>query len=204
MHDPRTALLLHNKGLWQGCFMRLNSNGIEDDRFLTSLDVQEQNGLIESRLTYKRTGQQRSMNFETVPFTMQVSAAGAWSLGPSSVTPFGWVGELSVVSGEERRRIVARYGHHGVDQVVYIIETKGGGEAIPPSQPIQCEAMPYGDWLIWMPEPGVEVLLDARDRQMNDCTACGLRWLDANGQQQQIMRRYDNTGQLESLSDLWP
>jgi hypothetical protein len=64
--------------------------------------------------------------------------------------------------------------------------------------------MPYGDWLIWMPEPGVEVLLDARDRQMNDCTACGLRWLDANGQQQQIMRRYDNTGQLESLSDLWP
>lgn len=184
--------------------MRLNSNGIEDDRFLTSLDVQEQNGVIESCLTYKRTGQQRSMNFETVPFTMQVSAAGAWSLGPSSVTPFGWVGELSVVSGEERRRIVARYGHHGVDQVVYIIETKGGGEAIPPSQPIQCEAVPCGDWLIWMPEPGVEVLLDARDRQMNDCTACGLRWLDANGQQQQIMRRYDNTGQLESLSDLWP
>ena len=47
MHDPRTALLLHNKGLWQGCFMRLNSNGIEDDRFLTSLDVQEQNGVTE-------------------------------------------------------------------------------------------------------------------------------------------------------------
>ena len=204
MHDPRNALLLHNKGLWQGCFIRLNSNGIEDDRFLTSLDVQEHNGVIESCLSYKRTGQQRSMNFETVPFTMQVSAAGAWSLGPSSVTPFGWVGELSVVSGEERRRIVARYGHHGVDQVVYIIETKGGGEAIPPAQPIQCEAVPCGNWLIWMPEPGVEVLLDARDRQMNDCTACGLRWLDANGQQQQIMRRYDNTGQLESLSDLWP
>jgi hypothetical protein len=184
--------------------MRLNSSGIEDDRFFTSLDVQERDGVIESCLTYKRTGQQRSMNFETVPFTMQVNPSGGWSLGPSSVTPFGWVGELSVVSGNERRRIVARYGHQGVDQVVYVIETKSGGEAIPPSQPIQCEIVPCGDWLIWQPEPGVEVLLDARDRQMGDCTTCGLRWLDANGQHQQIVRRYDSTGQLESLSDVWP
>ena len=184
--------------------MRLNSSGVEDDRFLTSLEVEEKDGLIESCLTYKRTCQQRSMNIDTVPFTMQVNSAGGWSLGPSSVTPFGWVGELSVVSGEERRRVVARYGHHGVDQVVYIIETKGGGEAIPPSQPIQCETVPCGDWLIWMPEPGVEVLVDPRDRQMSDCTVCGLRWLDVNGQHQQIVRRYDNTGQLESLSDRWP
>ena len=78
MHDPRTALLMHNKGLWQGCFMRLNGNGIEDDRVFTSLDVQERDGLIESCLTYKRTGQQRSMNFETVPFTMQVNPSGGW------------------------------------------------------------------------------------------------------------------------------
>ena len=204
MHDPRTALLLHNQGLWQGLFMRLNSSGIEDDRFPTSLEVQERNGVIESCLTYKRTGQERSMTFETVPVSMQVNSAGGWSLGPSSVTPFGWVGELSVVSGEERRRIVARYGHHGVDQVVYIVETKCGGEPIPPSRLIQCETVPCGNWVIWQPERGVEVLLDARDRQMGDCTACGLRWLDANGQHQHIVRRYDRTGQLESLSDTWP
>ena len=204
MHDPRSALLLHNQGLWQGCFIRLNNSGIEDDRFLTSLEVLERDGLIESRLTYKRTGQERSMNFETVPFTMQVNPTGGWSMGPSSVTPFGWIGELSVVSGEERRRIVAYYGHCGVDQVVYIIETKRGGEPSPPSLPIKCEKVPCGDWVIWKMEPGVEILLDARDRQMNDCTACGLRWLDANGHHQQIVRRYDRTGHLESLSDVWP
>ena len=204
MNDPRTALLLHNQGLWQGCFIRLNSSGIEEDRFLTSLEVLERDGVIESCLTYKRTGQQRLMNFETVPFTMQVNSTGGWSLGPSSVTPFGWVGELSVVSGIERRRIVARYGHHGVDQVVYIVETKNGSEPSPPSQPIQCETTPCGDWVVWQPEPGVEVLLDARDRQMSDFTICGLRWLDSNGEHQQIVRRYDTTGHLESLSDMWP
>ena len=82
MHDPRSALLLHNKGLWKGCFMRLNSSGVEDDRFLTSLEVEEKDGLIESCLTYKRTGQQRSMNIETVPFTMQVNPQvdGHWAL----------------------------------------------------------------------------------------------------------------------------
>ena len=204
MNDPRTALLLHNQGLWQGCFMRLNSSGIEEDRFLTSLEVQERDGVIESCLTYKRTGQQRLMNFETVPLSMQVNGRGGWSLGPSSVTPFGWVGELSVVSGIERRRIVARYGHNGVDQVVYIVETKSGGEPSPPSQPIQCKTNSCGDWVVWQPEPGVEGLLDTRDRQMSDFTVCGLRWLDSNGEHQQIVRRYDTTGQLESLSDVWP
>ena len=48
MNDPRTALLLHNQGLWQGSFMRLNSSGIEEDRFLTSLEVLERAGVIES------------------------------------------------------------------------------------------------------------------------------------------------------------
>ncbi|MDB4651270.1 DUF3598 family protein [Synechococcus sp. AH-551-E05] len=204
MHDPRASLLLHNEGLWQGCFMRLNSSGTEEERFTTSLKVQERDGVIENCLTYKRTGQQRSMNFETVPFSMQVNGSGAWSLGPSSVTPFGWVGELSVVSGEDRRRIVARYGHHGVDQVVYIVETKRGNEPSPPSQLIQCKSTPCGDWTIWQPESGVEILLDARNRQMNDFTACGLRWLDSTGQYQQIVRRYDTTGTLESLSEAWP
>ena len=58
--------------------------------------------------------------------------------------------------------------------------------------------------MVWQPEPGVEVLLDTRDRQMRDFTVCGLRWLDSNGEHQQIVRRYDTTGQLESLSDVWP
>ncbi len=116
MHDPRAALLQHNSGHWKGCFIRLGSSGNEDDRFPTSLKVQERDGVIENCLTYLSSGEQRSMNFETVPFTMQVNSSGGWSLGPSAITPLAWVGELSVVHGEERRRVVARHGFHGLDQ----------------------------------------------------------------------------------------
>jgi hypothetical protein len=60
--------------------------------------------------------------------------------------------------------------------------------------------------VIWQPEPNVELLLDARDRQMGDATACGLRWTNSNGQVHQIVRRYDANGYLENLSetDIWP
>ena len=205
MHDPRAALLQHNRGQWQGCFIRLGSSGREEDRFPTSLQVQEREGVIENCLTYLATGQQRSMNFETIPFTMQVNSCGAWSLGPSAITPLAWVGELSVVHGDERRRVVARHGFHGLDQVVYIVETKAASEPITPAQPLQCSTRECGNWVIWQPEPNVELLLDARDRQMGDATACGLRWTNRDGQVHQIVRRYDANGYLENLSDadLW-
>ena len=201
MHDPRAALLQHNSGHWKGCFIRLGSSGNEDDRFPTSLKVQERDGVIENRLTYLSSGEQRSMNFETVPFTMQVNSSGGWSLGPSAITPLAWVGELSVVHGEERRRVVARHGFHGLDQVVYIVETRQDSEPAAPAQPLQCTTRTSGNWVIWQPEPNVELLLDARDRQMGDATACGLRWITSQGQTHQIVRRYDANGYLEPLSD---
>ena len=206
MHDPRAALLQHNRGNWQGCFIRLGGSGREEDRFPTSLQVQEREGVIENCLTYLATGQQRTMNFENVPFTMQVSSSGGWSLGPSAITPLAWVGELSVVHGDERRRVVARHGFHGLDQVVYIVETKAEREPITPPPPLQCSTRESGPWVIWQPEPNVELLLDARDRQMGDATACGLRWTNSNGQVHQIVRRYDANGYLENLSetDIWP
>ena len=205
MHDPRAALLQYNRGHWQGCFIRLDGSGVEQDRFPTSLQVQERDGVIENCLTYLATGEQKSMNFESVPFTMQVNESGGWSLGPSAITPLAWAGELSVVHGDERRRVVARHGFHGLDQVVYIVETKAGGEPCAPSQPLQCTIRTYGDWVIWQPEPNVELLLDARDRHMGDNTVCGLRWVNPQGQINQIVRRYDANGYLESLpeADIW-
>lgn len=205
MHDTRSTLLRHNSGNWQGIFIRLGSNGREEDRFPTSLQVQERDGVIENCLTYLSTGKQRSMNFENVPFTMQVNSSGGWSLGPSAITPLAWVGELSVVHGEERRRVVARHGFHGLDQVVYIVETKGGNQPSASSEPLQCKTRAHGNWVIWEPEPNVELMLDARDRQMGDATVCGLRWTNINGQSHQIVRRYDVNGYLKPLAvpDLW-
>ena len=58
--------------------------------------------------------------------------------------------------------------------------------------------------MIWQPEAGVELLLDARDRQTGDATACGLRWSLADGIVRQMVRRYVGNGSLLSLSPVWP
>ncbi len=204
MHDPRSALLQHNCGHWQGLFIRMGADGLEDTRFSTTLDVSEQSGLIQTSLTYLESGQQRSMNFRELPHTMQVSATGGWSLGPGSITPFGWVGEMCVVSGTQRRRIVVRHGPSGLDQVVYVIETMGIHPPSPPQAPVQCQIEDLGTWRIWRPEPDVELLLDARHRVSGEATLCGMRWVEPNGDQQQIVRRYDSNGMLLTLTSSWP
>ena len=50
----------------------------------------------------------------------------------------------------------------------------------------------------------MQLLLDARDRQTGDATACGMRWLQADGSTAQIVRRYDSRGQLLPLESTWP
>lgn len=204
MHDPGAALLQHNSGSWQGCFIRLHADGKEVDRFNTTLSVEEVEGMIQTKLTYLNSGQQRSMNFLELPHTMQVSASGGWSLGPGSITPFNWVGELCVVRGEERRRIVVRHGASGLDQVVYVIEAKGSTLLSPPRDTVQCQMEKQGDWSLWRPEPDVELLLDTRQRSTGDATVCGLRWSGIEGEQRQIVRRYDTNGLLQPLTDTWP
>ena len=68
-HDPRAALLQHNSGSWQGCFIRLRADGSENDRFNTTLSVEDVDGVIQTKLTYLNSGQQRSMNFLELPYT---------------------------------------------------------------------------------------------------------------------------------------
>ena len=156
-------------------------DGKEDERFNTTLSVKEVEGVIQTRLTYLSNGQQRSMNFLELPFTMQVSRSGGWSLGPGSITPFNWVGEMCVVRRDERRRIIVRHGASGLDQVVYVIETKGSKPPQPPRIPLQCQMERQGDWSVWRPEPDVELLLDTRQRSTGDATVCGLAGSESTG-----------------------
>ena len=60
-HDPRAALLQHNSGRWQGCFIRLRADGSENDRFNTTLSVEDVDGVIQTKLTYLNSGQQLSL-----------------------------------------------------------------------------------------------------------------------------------------------
>ena len=204
MHDQRAALLQHNIGRWAGCFIRLNGDGYEQARFPTSLSVKECDGLIQACLSYEHTGQQRSMTFQTLPPAMQVSSQGGWSLGPSSITPRSWVAELCVVHQQERKRIVARHGVSGLEQVVYVVEIEGTRKPEAPMEPLQCRRQSEAGLMIWEPEEGVELLLDPRDRQAGDATACGLRWTLPDGTVRQMVRRYGANGGLLPLSQAWP
>ena len=201
--DPRSALLQHNSGQWSGRFIRLDGEGREQERFSTALIVQENGGIIETCLTYGNSGEQRSMNFTTLPYTMQVTRDGCWSLGPSSITPFQWVAEVCVVLSGQRRRMIVRHGASGLDQVVYVRETLDQQQVAEPHQPLQCAIAQVGDLTIWQPEPGVQLLLDCRDRQTGDATACGMRWVQADHGTAQIVRRYDTRGQLVELDPSW-
>ncbi len=204
MHDPRSTLLTHNSGRWSGCFIRLNAGGIEQERFPTVLDVEETDGVIHTCLTYANSGMQRSMTFTDLPFTMQVSTNGDWSLGPSAITPWTWVGELCVVRGQQRRRAIVRHGTSGLDSVVYVRESLDERLEAHLPEPLHCPAHPINNLTIWTPEPGVELLLDTRSRQSGDATACGLRWSSPEGSTRQIVRRYDGRGQMQPLSEAWP
>ena len=202
-NDPRSALLLHNSGQWRGRFIRLDDHGLEQERFSTSLSVQENSGIIETCLTYCNSGQQRSMNFTTLPHTMQVTTDGCWSLGPSSITPFHWVAEVCVVLSGQRRRMIVRHGASGLDQVVYVREMLEKQQNSELEQPLQCAIEQAGDFTIWHPEPGVQLLLDSRDRQTGDATACGMCWVQPDHSTAKIVRRYDTRGQLSELDSYW-
>ncbi len=203
MNDLRNTLLLHNSGHWQGCFVRLDHTGKEQERFTTSLEVMEKEGVIQTCLTYKESGRQQSMDFESLPPTMQVTQTGDWSTGPNFITPWNWVAELCVVNQQQRRRMIVRHGVSGLDRVIYVVEAKQGIDQTIPLQPLHCQSTSFGSFLIWKPEPGVELFIDPRDRQHGDITGCGIRWCDDNGITHKILRQYNAAGALNPLADDW-
>ena len=203
MHDLRETLLLHNSGHWQGCFIRMDHTGKEQERFSTSLEVKEAEGFIQTCLTYKENGRQQSMNFGSIPSSMQVTQTGHWSTGPSFITPWNWVAELCVVNQQQRRRMIVRHGVSGLERIIYVVEAKEDTEQKNPSQPLQCQSTSFGSLQIWQPEPGVELFIDPRDRQQGDITGCGIRWCDQDGITHQILRQYNAEGALSPLSDSW-
>ena len=203
MNDLRSTLLLHNTGHWQGCFIRLDHAAKEQERFSTSLEVKETEGVIQTSLTYTESGRQQSMNFRSLPTTMQVTQTGDWSTGPDFITPWSWVAELCVVNQQQRRRMIVRHGISGLDQVIYVVEAKRGLGPARPLQPLHCQSTSFGSLLIWQPEPGVELFIDPRDRQQGDITGCGIRWRDHNGITHQILRQYNAAGALIPLAFSW-
>ena len=108
----RSTLLIHNAGIWEGQFVRLDPGGREQSRFASHLSVLDTDGLIEASLTNRDSGEVRRMAFREPPAEMQISPQGHWSLGPDRIGPWPWVNELCLVHGDQHRRRRFSSRHH--------------------------------------------------------------------------------------------
>jgi hypothetical protein len=194
--DPRQRLLGPNAGQWLGTFIRCGADGLERERFPTSLQVSDQAGTIEAALTYCNTGEVRSMRFAQPPAEMQIAEAGHWSLGPERIGPWPWFAELCVVHGDRRRRVVLRHGSELLESCVLVVEARPGVEDPPPPAPLQARRLGEGHWQL-----GADVeLRTAMRRQLGDPVACVLRWCPEPGLVLELERRYGASGLLEPLA----
>ena len=111
-------MLQHNIGQWAGCFIRLNGDGHEQERFHIAVG-EGLRRLIQTCLTYEHTGQQRSMSFQDLPPSMQVCHDGGWSWDRPASRPGAAGGTLRVSERAPKNGA----GVSGLDQVVYVVES---------------------------------------------------------------------------------
>ena len=201
--NRRQTLLTFNSGIWQGCFVHLDHNGVEQKRFSTSLDVTDTAGVIQASLTNLHTGRCQSMSFRELPVEMQLTETGDWSLGPARVGPLPWVTELCVVTGEERRRLIASHGVKAVERIVYVRESRLPQGVVPIAQPLDVSIKPRGSLQIWQVDGDVELLVDPKPRGSQEGALCGLRWHHPREGIQQVVRRYSPGGTLLPLDPSW-
>ncbi|MEI7953353.1 MAG: hypothetical protein WCH37_11870 [Synechococcaceae cyanobacterium ELA182] len=203
--DRRSRLLAHNAGTWVGQFVRLDANGIEQNRFDTHLLVTDLDGLIEASLTNRDSGEVRRMAFGEPPADMQISREGHWSLGPDRVGPWPWVSELCLVHGEQRRRAVVRLGSDQLESLVIVWEGRPQQADPAPAAPLRAmarAAAPVGlaaageqGQTIWTIAAGLEIVIPDR-RHPGSAQALALRWQPQPGLQLEIQRAYDPYGNL--------
>jgi len=192
---PRSTLLTHNAGVWEGTFVRLEGQpggeAVEAERFASRLLVEDRDGMVEASLTNLSSGNVRSMRFAEPPAEMQITAAGHWSLGPDRIGAWPWVCELCLVAGERRRRAVVRLEGERLISLVLVIEARPGRSDPPPIAPLRLPAIRQADGWLWRPSPDLEVR-----------TAAGwveLTWQSPPGHSCRLRRAYGEHGLLQPL-----
>jgi hypothetical protein len=200
--SPRQILLIHNAGIWQGTFVRLDAVGRELERFASHLEVADRAGIIHADLTNGSSGAVRSMQFAEPPAEMQISPEGHWSLGPDRIGPWPWVCELCLVWGQQRRRVVVRHQTSGLESLVLVAEGRPGSEPEPPPSPLQAHATPQGaDRNRWSLEQDAAVWVTTMaHRSTGKPEAVVLSWQPQAGLNLQIERRYSEHGLLVGLA----
>lgn len=128
--NPRTTLLAHTSGIWEGAFVRLagqaDGEAAQLERFTRCLLVEDWDGMVQADLANLSSGTVRSMAFAEPPAEMQISADGHWSLGRDRIGAWLWVCELCLAGGERRRRAVVRLKGQRLVSLVVVIEARLG------------------------------------------------------------------------------
>jgi hypothetical protein len=132
--QQKARLIKANCGEWESVFVRIGSSRAELERFPCHLSVLEKRGLIEAQLTYLRSGKIARSAFRDIPDSMQIQAAGHWSLGPQCLTQEFWTTEFCLCGPHERRRAVVRQRRDWLESLVVIVEWRAG-YAYPPLLP---------------------------------------------------------------------
>ena len=122
----KTRLINANCGKWESIFIRIGSSREECERFPCNLSVSEDNGLIEAQLTYQQSGKIARSAFREIPESMQIEAAGHWSLGPQFLTQEFWTTEFCICRPHERRRAIVRQRRNWLESMVVIVEWRAG------------------------------------------------------------------------------
>lgn len=195
--DRRATLLIHNAGVWEGTFVRLEGQAdglaVEAERFASRLLVEDRAGTVEAALTNLDSGSVRSMRFAEPPPEMQVTAEGHWSLGPDRIGAWPWVCELCLTAGERRRRAVVRLEGEQLISLVVVIESRPGCVDAPPPSPWRLPAIRQGESRLWRPAADLEVR-----------AAPGwveLAWRRQPGQALCLRRSYSEYGLLVPLAE---
>lgn len=199
--DPRSTLLAHNAGTWEGSFVRCDGLGAELERFASLLTVRDEQGTIEAALTNRSSGSVRRMAFQQPPAEMQIDPQGHWSLGPDRLGPWPWVCELCLVAGQRRRRAVVRHDATGLASLVLVWEARPGVVDPPPPPPLALAARPLaaaGARRLWQAGPGLEV--ETMEGPRGGAEQVLLRWWPEGAAPLTIVRAYDRFGSLLPLA----
>ena len=187
----RRALLDHNSGEWHGLFIRLDQHGVEQTRFPTVLNVQEEADQVVASLTDSSSNQTRSMRFGDLPTAMQVSPLGHWSLGSDPFYAWNWSHEICLVFGPQRRRLIVRGNTTGLQSLVVVQEARPTVDLEEPPTPLNCSITVDGSQQDWRLLPDLRMQLNQH--------SCSLKWLQPNGEWMAIKRQYDGDGALLPL-----
>ena len=192
-------LINYNQGEWSCLFARFNPHGLECDRFMCTLSVQEEFDLITAKLTYLESGKTKAVSFYEPPEEMQIAEGGHWSSGPKNISLSNWVTELCLCDTNERRRAVLQHHSEGIEAITLIWEWRTSRPDLEPILPNQIQLIRLEGMLAGQATWSFENQLNCtvmQKRNNRNKNSVALSWERSAQDKKQIIRTHSEDGRL--------